>query len=137
MCVLTFDGLAKIRLRIELPPKSTKSPDTNSEHTVETEKEPLLLCATCSNIVTSRNQAIKINGSHEHAFFNPSGIAYEVGCFSRAPGVFTEGDPTFEFSWFDGFAWKTGRCTACLNHLGWFFTNTDNSFFGLIKTKLI
>ena len=45
-----------------------------------------IYCRTCGRAVTSRDRKIAVQGSHTHAFFNPAGIVFELGCYSLAPG---------------------------------------------------
>jgi hypothetical protein len=73
---------------------------------------------------------------HEHAFFNPAGIAFQLRCFQKAPGAMPRGEPTTEFTWFPKFRWQIALCATCRIHLGWLFTN-GSSFFGLISTRLL
>jgi hypothetical protein len=77
------------------------------------------------------------NGRHEHAFFNPAGIAFLVRCFSRAPGVTCRGTPDTTFSWFAGYAWQIASCGRCGIHVGWRFSKDDTSFYALISKRLI
>ncbi len=102
-------------------------------------KEAPLICSHCSAAITTSKQAISVNGQHEHAFFNPAGIAFEIRCFRQAPGCQIQDKPTTEFSWFDGYSWQYAGCTSCLAQLGWFFMSAENkdSFFGLITSKVI
>ena len=93
-------------------------------------------CATCGAEVTRREQAMTVNGRHEHAFFNPAGIAFEIRCFRLAPGATARGEPTAEFTWFSGYRWQLALCTACHAHLGWRFTG-ESSFHGLIAARLV
>lgn len=76
-----------------------------------------------------------INDRHEHAFFNPAGIAFEIRCFCRAPGAVPHGNPSAEFTWFPAYRWQVALCATCRTHLGWLFTN-GGSFYGLIATRL-
>ena len=127
-------------LRIDLPGRNGRSGRPGQEPGDEraVEKDAPLLCAHCSAPVTSRDQAIEINGRHEHAFFNPAGIAYEIRCFRRAPGCLIQGDPTNEFTWFAGYRWQFSLCSTCLTHLGWFFSSLERPpFYGLISNRLI
>jgi hypothetical protein len=81
-------------------------------------------------------------GRHEHAFFNPAGIAFQVRCFREAPGCLVQGQATAEFSWFAGYQWQYALCGICLSHLGWLFSSGKSSaenadvFFGLIARKI-
>ena len=97
-----------------------------------------LLCKACRNPVTRSDYRIAVAGKHQHVFFNPHGIVFEVGCFSRADGAVASGTATLEFTWFDGYAWSIAVCGACLDHLGWLYRSESGSgFYGLIVTKLV
>jgi hypothetical protein len=95
-----------------------------------------ILCRQCGHHITDRDKACEVNGSHDHTFFNPSGIVFQIGCYTWAPGCSVHGSATKEFSWFAGSSWRLALCSGCTSHLGWFFSSTDNSFFGLIFSKL-
>lgn len=100
------------------------------------EEQPLL-CKVCSAAITQKKETVSKNGLHEHVFFNPAGVTFEVRCFQRAPGCFIQGDPRTEFTWFHGYSWQYALCSSCLTHLGWRFNSNQDSFFGLIATRLI
>ena len=123
------------RIQLTKDKKDRLQPESDSRE--KEIKEIPLICSHCSAAITTSNQAISINGQHEHAFFNPSGIAFEIRCFRQAPGCQVQGEPTTEFSWFDGYSWQYAICSNCLVHLGWFFSSGENSFFGLIAGKII
>lgn len=123
------------RIQLTKDKKNRLQPESDSRE--KEKKEVPLICSHCSAAITTSNQAISINGQHEHAFFNPSGIAFEIRCFRQAPGCLVQGDATTQFSWFDGYSWQYATCNNCLAHLGWFFSSGDNSFFGLIANKII
>ncbi len=100
-------------------------------------EERILMCRRCSHKITALSKAMAINGKHQHTFFNPAGILFEIGCFSSASGCRVEGLPTAEFSWFSGYLWSYSLCGTCLSHLGWFFqAGQKRSFFGLILNRL-
>lgn len=100
-------------------------------------------CRTCHAPLTGKNQAISRQGRHEHAFFNPAGIAFEVRCFQDAPGCLVNGKPTEKFSWFAGYYWQFALCRNCGAHTGWFFNKVkrdamrSDSFFTLIVRQVI
>ena len=101
-----------------------------------------LLCAACNNPVTSDRERTHRNGHHEHRFTNPHGIEFRIGCFESAPGAGGVGPATQEWSWFQGFQWRTTVCKACAIHLGWLFQATSDagdatSFYGLILDRLV
>jgi len=97
-----------------------------------------LRCAACGHRITTEGDRISVGASHEHRFFNPAGFLFQIGCFRNAPGCFNIGQPTTEFTWFPGFAWRHSLCEGCGQHLGWHFENGDgNTFFGLVLNRLI
>lgn len=104
----------------------------------EREEIPLI-CSHCSTVITSSRQAVRVQGLHEHVFFNPAGIAFEIRCYRQAPGCLVQGNLTAEFSWFDDYSWQFATCSNCLAQLGWFFVSEKrrNSFFGLMTSKVI
>jgi hypothetical protein len=118
-----------------LPSGISRPPDARSGFSPEQGDEQAILCAGCGAAITRSNQAVRVNNRHEHAFFNPAGIAFEVRCFRQAPGVSTCGEPTDAFTWFPGFSWQIVVCTACQAHLGWLFCN-GHSFHALIVDRL-
>lgn len=117
------------------PPGTGIDTDTSEEKT--TEEEKCIRCRECGNPVTHPSERISIDGSHAHAFANPNGILYEIGCFRSVIGCGFVGPATDEFSWFKGYSWKVAYCGKCLNHLGWLFISPVNDpFSGLILDKL-
>jgi hypothetical protein len=98
-----------------------------------------LFCRTCSTRITDQDQAVAINGRHQHAFFNPAGIAFEIRCFLSAPGVVVHGPSSSDFSWFPAYCWQIVLCSTCQTHLGWHFVSALHAsrFFGLIAPCLI
>ena len=141
-------------MRRAVRPTSTRDePDMNyrldgeglPEDVVEIEDEtreqpvqpPFLRCRVCGLAVTSRDQRISVSGRHDHIFFNPHGLVFEIGCFAHAPGAIPVGPTSTEFSWFPGRAWQITACAACGAHLGWRFQGGDGPlFFGLILDRL-
>ncbi len=95
-----------------------------------------LYCRACGGLVTDGSQQISVNGSHAHTFFNPAGIVYELGCFRHAPGCAVVGDATMEFTWFANHSWRFGLCLLCDSHLGWLYETGEQTFYGLILTRL-
>ncbi len=69
-------------------------------------------------------------------FFNPSGVVFDIRCFSQAPGVQVTGRKSSEFSWFAGFDWQLGLCRGCGIQLGWFFSGSG-SFYALIAGRFL
>ncbi|NOQ45740.1 MAG: hypothetical protein GQ559_03570 [Desulfobulbaceae bacterium] len=144
MPLLTITGTAiptvdpgNLWLRIHLPGKSGSRPEEESNSEAALQEDSPLICAACSAAVTTKDQAVTINGNHEHAFFNPAGIAFELRCFRTVPGGLIQGNPTTEFTWFSGFSWQICLCGNCLSHLGWFFSANEHAFYGLISDRII
>lgn len=95
------------------------------------------LCRACGHKITHPSEHRRIQGSHLHAFANPSGIVYEFCCFTNAGGCALIGPESSEFTWFAGHHWRIAVCDNCRNHLGWKFTSGfAQSFFGLISDRL-
>ena len=118
-------------------PVEIDAPETDTSDEVETDAEKGLVCRKCRAHVTENRHAVAINGNHLHTFFNPAGIVFEIRCFSQARGCVVHGEATGEFSWFAGYVWRYALCGNCLAHLGWKYESRENSFFGLIKDKLV
>lgn len=102
------------------------------------DEQTYLLCRQCLAMITTNAERISAGGSHEHAFANPHGIVFEIGCFRNAWGCAAAGSPTDEFTWFAGYFWQVVVCGSCLTHMGWRFTSPDAAgFYGLILDRLI
>jgi len=96
-----------------------------------------LLCIQCRNVVTHKQNAINVQGSHSFIKTNPSNIDFHLGCFDTAPGCKNSGSASNEFSWFAGYAWRISLCNQCGIHLGWYFDRPGVSgFYGLILDHL-
>ncbi len=119
---------------------SAKSPDLKFEVEslvkVGLDEEHHIICKNCSNLVTTIECTIAVNGQHKNTFTNPAGVTYQIGCFSQADGSIVYGVPTVEFTWFGGFSWTYAFYSKCLAHLGWFYQSGSESFFGLILDRL-
>ena len=109
---------------------------THTEEEEKTEKEKLIICRTCKNIITSPDESISIDGSHTHTFMNPAGILYHIGCFAHARGCALYGPSSSEYSWFTGYIWTVAICSVCSTHMGWKFTSGGSVFFGLIMDNI-
>ncbi|OIN96423.1 MAG: hypothetical protein AUJ48_01585 [Deltaproteobacteria bacterium CG1_02_45_11] len=104
----------------------------------ESDQEEYILCRQCRQIITSWAERIEVQGSHQHAFANPHGIVYQIGCFKSVRGCRYAGPATEEWSWFRGFSWRIAVCSMCLTHLGWFYMKSGyESFNGLILDRLV
>lgn len=97
----------------------------------------IIVCRACGFPITQASSKIEMNGKHKHTFSNPRGYVFQIGCFASARGIMNQGEPTTEFTWFSGFAWKFSLCFQCFTHLGWFFQSSDRGFYGLILDNII
>ena len=119
-------------------PNGDLSEKTKDEARLSGGGGPKLLCKLCRAPITTRGDAIEVEGKHEHTFFNPAGVLYEIGCFGVAPGCRISGQPTTEFAWFKGHTWQYSSCSSCGCHMGWYFSaGTLVGFHGLITNRLI
>jgi hypothetical protein len=102
----------------------------------EAAEDDALVCARCSHAITSEATRVSRGGAHIHTRRNPGGWVYQFGCFAEAPGCRALGEPSEEFTWFPGHAWRLAVCGSCGAHLGWRFDGASGSFFGLILERL-
>lgn len=99
--------------------------------------DPTVRCQQCQHPITSRSQAIQVQGAHEHTFRNPAGYSFHVLCFRNAAGALRIGTPTPEATWFASYSWSFAVCEECQQHLGWFYDGPEDGFAGLIATRLL
>jgi hypothetical protein len=116
--------------------KKIKGIKVKTEKRFELKEGHSILCRNCGHTVTSTESIITVNGRHQHTFINPSGITYQIGCFSSADGCLVHGEPTLEFTWFEGLSWSFSICSNCFIHLGWYYQGGEENFFGLITDLL-
>ena len=116
--------------------KGEREPERKKDTELVEKRQKVLVCAACSATVTHENARIAHNGCHEHTFFNPHGIVYEIGCFEPAPGCRDISPPSAEFTWFPGYRWCVSHCSRCQAHLGWHFVANEHGFYGLILNRL-
>jgi hypothetical protein len=112
------------------------SPDDAVLPVERTEPDDTVRCRACGHDVTQRSLAIAVGGAHEHTFRNPAGYSFHVVCFADAPGCAAAGAPTSEATWFAGYAWQLALCSACGEHLGWWYVGAADAFAGLIAPRL-
>jgi len=104
---------------------------------VKTELKPDdWLCIACNKKITSDKDSFEYNNQSEFQFINPDGFYFDILTFSAADGCRELGEPTMEFTWFDGHSWSFAVCSRCSNHLGWKYTG-KYTFYGLIKSRLV
>lgn len=115
-------------------------PDLVTKPTVteQSEEPDAILCGNCFQTITNISERMTVQGAHQHAFANPQGVIFEIGCYRRADGCRYSGIPTSEWSWFRGFSWRFAICGKCLLQVGWFFSSkSDVGFNGLIINRLV
>lgn len=130
----TEQGLRPIQLR---PPKIGQ--DATSRGKPAADGQQWLLCGICAARITHQDQTVSINDRHQHVFFNPDGIVFEIRCFQTAHGTVLHDQPSTEFTWFPGYSWQIALCGTCKTHLGWRFAKEPvaHTFFGLIASRLL
>lgn len=96
-----------------------------------------LRCGVCGHCITDAEQRIVVAGAHLHRRHNPLGIEFEIGCFRVATGCREQGEANEQFTWFAGYQWKVTLCAQCGEHLGWLYTTSNDSFYGLILERLV
>lgn len=128
--VLAFDALAEREVEDLLSEKKAR----------ERDKKPLI-CAACGAGITSKRERLEMNGAYSHAFTNPHGLTFNIGCFRNAENCRPEGSSTTAWTWFQGYAWRVCVCAGCNTHLGWHYEPStprpgDGGFYGLILNRL-
>jgi hypothetical protein len=98
---------------------------------------PLICCCQCFQMITSVDQAIEVDGHHQHVFANPHGMIFNIVCFRSAAGCVCIGNETCQWSWFQGYSWKAAVCKNCFIHIGWRFASKSDMFNGLIHDRLL
>lgn len=69
---------------------------------------------------------------------NPSGLRFDVACFSVAPGCMPEGERSAVWTWFPGRAWQVALCKGCGSHVGWsFHADGLSPFHGLVRARIV
>ena len=103
----------------------------------QTQPEKRLRCKSCGEPITREQERISVLGKHDHVCTNPSGIRFHIGCFAQVTSCTPIGEPTKEFTWFSGYAWRVVLCKKCHEHLGWSFqSDGGDQFHGLILNRL-
>ena len=106
------------------------------ESETDQREEEVILCGECGHEVTRRRHKTSVDGGFDHSFPNPAGIVYRIGCFEEAEGVGEAGEPSEEFTWFEGYTWQVVVCRSCMTHLGWLYWSGEHRFYGLILPRL-
>ncbi|MBR9982491.1 MAG: hypothetical protein KFF50_15775 [Desulfatitalea sp.] len=125
-------------LKTEGPASGHPESDADSrDATVVKDEEQWYVCRNCRQRLTRPDARMSIEGRHRHTFANPSGVVYEIACFSVVVGFGFMGPPSTDFTWFAGHTWRIVICAGCATHIGWFFTRQGSGqFWGLIADRL-
>jgi hypothetical protein len=110
-------------------------PRATREQKDEAGDERVVRCCVCEREVARLRDRVQVGDGELHTFVNPQGQVFELVCFARAEGAVAIGEPTLEFTWFPGHAWRYGRCRTCGVQLGWFYEGAS-SFWGLVHAAL-
>ncbi len=99
-----------------------------------------LVCKICRIPISDQKYLFSINNTTPyHTFYNPSQFRFDIMTLSYCQSVFDASSPSYEYTWFAGYAWIILCCASCHEHLGWRFesnTKQPAQFFGMIQTKL-
>ena len=117
-------------------PGAVSSILSQNDEEQEKQVQRVLRCKQCDAAIARAEDRISRAEKHLHTFFNPAGIVYEIGCFRQAPGCCVDERRSNEFSWFASYSWQISFCCSCSKHLGWFFSGSDDTFFGLVVERL-
>lgn len=133
------DGITPVLLKTEGDrPQHPKADEDSNSAALEDDEEAWYVCKNCRQRVAHASARKLMQGSHTHTFANPSGVVFEIACFSSARGYSFLGPASTDFSWFSGYSWRIIVCSVCITHLGWFFSSQhDSSFFGLITDRIV
>lgn len=134
------DGATPLLLKTEggEPQRPKGEEASQSAALEEDDEEAWYVCKQCRNQLAHSSARKVLQGSHTHTFANPSGVVFEIACFSPARGYSFLGPSSTEFSWFSGYSWRIIVCSVCIAHLGWIFSSQNgSSFFGLITDRII
>lgn len=122
-------------LDIERPGTSEDAPEEDHSH--RTEEDDSIRCARCDAHITDEGARTASGGAHVHTRTNPGGFRFEIGLFSRAPGCLVRGLPETADTWFPPHPWQFAACRSCRAHNGWFWSDGDAGFFGLILERIV
>lgn len=122
----------------EQGPAGGATPGASDETT--TEERRRLRCRVCETEVADPAWVFDASGDGVAVFVNPAGYAHQLITTRQATNVVTQGDPTLEFTWFEGYAWQHLLCANCLHHLGWVYRATGDQalgvFFGFRRSEI-
>ena len=109
---------------------------SSGEAPAQDEAPPALVCRACGTAI-SREDAVfsAAQGGAVGVYANPGGWLRRVVTVRWAENLRLVGEPTEEFTWFPGFAWRVAECGGCGQHLGWRYDDPAG-FHGLVLDRL-
>jgi len=114
--------------------------DTREDDEVAEEEYRRIRCRTCRNEVGDPGDTFRAGEDPVQVFVNQAGFAHEVMTVRNAWNVLITGQPTTEFTWFPGYAWRHLLCGRCGSHLGWLYLAvadaTPRSFVGFRRAEV-
>ncbi len=126
-----------ISATVKLTPPTTPGPEPAPDDALETGEEEWIRCAACGFRLAPARARIDVNGTHEHAFMNPSGLRFDVACFAVAPGCVPDGERSTVWTWFPGRSWQVALCKGCGAHVGWsFHADPLSPFHALVRARI-
>lgn len=129
-----------LRTEVKTPPQTkgaSEHPEPDREEMHDTDTH-WYICSQCGQRIAQYEARTTVGGQHRHVFSNPSGIVFEIACFSTAKGYAFSGGYSTDFAWFAGYAWRITICSRCMIHLGWVFSSSDGGhFFGFITDRVV
>lgn len=118
-------------------PNAPEGDAESASQSCESKEEKWYVCRQCRQQITQPEFQFAVQGRHEHTFANPSGIVFDIKCFSNARGYSFIGPSSEEFTWFSGHSWRIIVCSSCMTHIGWYFAGSSGrGFFGFIADRL-
>ncbi|XP_064480332.1 protein cereblon-like [Ornithodoros turicata] len=102
----------------------------------------VLTCKECRSKVADRGDVFSMSQQGpQGTYVNPHGYVHEMITVRRAKGVYWNGRPSSEYSWFPGYAWTILHCRSCHCHVGWKFTAVEKNllplkFWGLCRSAI-
>ncbi|MCB1050774.1 MAG: hypothetical protein H6510_10865 [Acidobacteria bacterium] len=94
-----------------------------------------LVCRSCQFILTDQPRRIRRQGQCQFVLANPFGLLFEIELYAQLFAL-PLGPPSSEFTWFPGYCWQVLMCPGCNQHLGWFFSRSDDAFWALIRSRI-
>ncbi|CAN7998462.1 unnamed protein product [Ixodes hexagonus] len=102
----------------------------------------VLTCKECGSKMAERGDVFSMSQQGpQGAYVNPHGYIHEMITVRKASGVYLNGRPSSQYSWFPGYAWTILQCRGCHGHVGWKFSSVQRNlvprkFWGLCRAAI-